>query len=307
MNCDKVTLCLKIEGELCIVTYEYANKPDAKLEYGMPSCGVCAYGGHAICRNGGWTFPPFPGEYPLLPESLEKRSIEAMETGTPGNRADAAAVALPVQGDGGGDVSKILRSTVRFTESTSDSDNVPRGPLDQVIGMRLNDQCDAKFIAFNKRGTGGLCLLEFDVNSSAIDPEYEFFKRSDGALTLFSYWLNYKQFILLDGWQIRVMDAAQDLTSAEGSPVNFWVVRSPYAKLENVGDMGILRDAAPPVPLAADPTTLLYELPSGYLSIDGVCANHRNLKIFWMENEQKNMAGIVVGTGNSAYIGSASL
>lgn len=139
------------------------------------------------------------------------------------------------------------------------------------------------------------------MDSSEADPEYEFFRRADGKLALFSYRLNYKQFILQDGWQIGVRDTAPNSMAAPGSPVNFWVARSPCAKRGEGEDVGNLRGTAVPISLAADPTTLLYEMPSNHLNTDEGCMNHRNLKIYWMENEQRNICGIVIGTGNSAY------
>jgi hypothetical protein len=87
----------------------------------------------------------------------------------------------------------------------------------------------------------------------------------------------------------------------EGSPVNFLVVRSPHTKLKNMEQKGILSNAPAPMPLDADPTTLLYEMPKNYLNTDEGYMNHRDLKVYWMENEQKNICGIVVGTGNLPF------
>ncbi|MDR1233240.1 MAG: hypothetical protein LBJ75_03200 [Puniceicoccales bacterium] len=260
------TVRIKLANELCVVTFVGEGS----------KCRVCAYSGHAIC-NGDWSFPSLPNGY-IPTTSLAERSVEPIKENTShtsrSKKSGAAATISPPPGNEvDGDI------------------GVPRSIADSTDGQswRVSDDCNALFF----RGKGR--ILDFKVDSSEVDPEYEFFRRADGKVALFSGRLNYRQFILENGWQVGVRDTAPSSVAATKSPVNFWVARSPYVKRGEGGGIGN------PIVLAADPTTLLYEMPKNFLNTDEGCMNHRDFKVYWMENERRNICGIVVGTGNSAY------
>ncbi|MDR1173668.1 MAG: hypothetical protein LBK24_02645 [Puniceicoccales bacterium] len=268
------TVRIKLTNEWCVVTFVGEGS----------KCRVCAYSGHAIC-NGDWSFPALPNGYvptiPLAERSAEPIKENTLYTSRSKKSGAAATISPPPNNEVDGDVD-ISKSIAISADEQS---------------WRVSDDCNALFF----RGKGR--VLDFKVNSSEVDPEYEFFRRADGRVSLFSGRLNYKQFILENGWQVGVRDTAPSSVAVTGFPVNFWVARSPYAKRGEGEDVGNLRSTAAPIPLASDPTTLLYEMPRNFLNTDEGCMNHRNFKVYWMENEQRNICGIVVGTGNSAYSG----
>jgi hypothetical protein len=265
--------------ELCVLAWG-----DEKL-----TPGTCSYTGRATVRNGNWVFPAL--KKTIIPSTLlKKRSVTSSNANAPASGGGVATTASPEVGD------KVSTKTPTNTVSVLLTDD--GGTTEEYeCRWQLGDESKAVYCHFSNEYKNGV-VFEFDVDPSAVDSDFECFKNVRGKLTVFDYRIIYNQFFAEDGRQIGIKNAVPGSVVAEGSPVNFLVVRAPHTKLENVVKKGILSGTAVPTPLDADPTTLLYEMPKKYLNTAEGYMNHRDLKMYWMENERKNVCGIVVGTGN---------